>query len=494
MWVIKPVLEQEMLDDSSRLQDEYQSLTHFPFPLPVSSQIILCRICEIGIPEWFFEKHNETCAESHRLEAAITECNESIQELRRTLQNLQTFLDRDRERLLPTPLGTTALPPTPPPPPAEYRGMPIFTSGATPSSPGLSLSSPLQIFRPQLGSKKKKRVQGVKMHKALLQALDDILVTTLDIAMPALKEDQANQPIERQRLLSPESEQKIEVVSQWKRPSAFIASDDDAAVLRLVQDVEMLIRSKLDNVKRLENTILYSEKIRQEWEEMVQRAMSLDINGPIQEEDEEEEEEPEQDQEDADRRSHSSTRSVYADDGREEAPSASADPTPIGSSSPARTPSVSSRKSAIAVSNVVAATTVTQGLGLSHSSTTPSTTPPATSVPIPTPPVVPATWQGIGFSHTRSSTPSSISSPLALAAPIVASPDAVTQLHHPIPHPASQHLPTQPISTQTVLGPSPGPVHVSPLQLEKPDTVVESSSQTIRARPSGTNLVLLEQQ
>jgi len=47
--------------------------------------LILCRICENNIPQWYFEKHNETCSETHRLEAEISECNESISELRNTI-------------------------------------------------------------------------------------------------------------------------------------------------------------------------------------------------------------------------------------------------------------------------------------------------------------------------------------------------------------------------------------------------------------------------
>lgn len=367
------------------------------------------------------------------------------------------------------------------------------------------------------------------MVRGLLQMLDDVLLATFEISTPALKDDQANEPLERQRLLSPTSESKIKVVAGWKRPSSMISPDEEPSLTRLVQDVETLIRAKLDNVKRLENTIIYSERIRQEWEEMVQRAISqMSVNEAIQEEDEDDEEgqeleleleEPQQplperpEQEldeqiaggDSGRVSQSSTRSEYAFDGQEERRSSSVEPTPVGAHSPAAhiESSNGSRSSVVLATNTnpttVAPTTVPSpsmtplvlpGPSVATEAPTPAPAPTAaaaaapndtTPPPPPLPPVVPATWQGIGFSHTRSSTPSSVSSPLALAAPIVAagghSPSA---LHHPIP----QTIPIQSL---------PAPLSASPLQLDKVENTVESSSQTIRGRPSAPNLAHLEQ-
>ena len=517
MWVIKPITEPaELLAPGDYLDVDNSAdetlvpntpgmlrltggdpSTPFPFSLPVSSQNILCRICEQGIPEWFFEKHNETCAESHRLEAVVVECNESMLALRNIIHDLSIALDRERI--------TSPPPPTPPSSPGavypsspganpEYRGMPIFgsSSSSSTSGSGLSLSS-LQLFRPQLGSKRKKKLHGTKMHKALLETLDDILEAALEVSMPSLKDDQKDQPLERQRLLSPTSERKVDLVSNWRKPSALMANEDDA-VARLVEDVEMLIRTKLDNVKRLENTIIYSEKIRQEWEEMMHRA----VNETIPEEDEDEDEDEEEGvdilapiEEDRGRDGQkqqspqSSTRSEYAFDGEESEGrrDSSMEPTPIGTRTPARTSSNKSRTSVILASNANGSST---GLGLS------SSLGPGSSISPPTLPVttaVPATWQGIGsLSHTRSSTPSSISSPLALAAPIVAAQagGSPTALHHPVPRSLPSTGVTVPFST------SPMPMHG-----DRPSPIViENSSHlhTIRGRPpSVQNLTLLDQ-
>jgi serine/threonine-protein kinase RIM15 len=48
-----------------------------------------------------------------------------------------------------------------------------------------------------------------KMQRRLLEQLDDTLQVALEVSVPALKEDEAKEPIERQRLLSPSSERKI---------------------------------------------------------------------------------------------------------------------------------------------------------------------------------------------------------------------------------------------------------------------------------------------
>lgn len=51
------------------------------------------------------------------------------------------------------------------------------------------------------------------------------------------------------------------MVMGWQRPST-----DEPALARLVADTEEQIRFKLNSVNRLRNTILYAEKVRQEWE------------------------------------------------------------------------------------------------------------------------------------------------------------------------------------------------------------------------------------
>ncbi|KAL1747482.1 hypothetical protein HDZ31DRAFT_31849 [Schizophyllum fasciatum] len=328
----------------------------FPFTQPICTDPILCRICEAQIPQWYFEKHSETCAETHRLEAEISECNESISELRNTIKELCANMDRS----------------SPAPTPPEYRGIPIYTPSSSPI-----MSSPLQLFR----MNKMQRFGVKKMQRRLLDQLDDILQTALEVSIPSLKEDEAREPIERQRLLSPGSERKISQIRHWGKPTV-----EDAALNQLVEDAERVMRQKMDNVVRMQNTIRYAEKIWHEWEERVGNMLETVDEDSGSDSGESEEELP-AGQIDEDQ---SSTTSEYGYS-TQTGTATLAEPTPIASTSP-------------------------RDFGSPHR--TPPERPPS-SLAMP-PPAHPRSNL-----HTRSSTPSSISSPLALAAPIMApsSPD-----------------------------------------------------------------------
>jgi serine/threonine-protein kinase RIM15 len=362
MWVIKPIaparyesedetfaLEtgevgdsySEVGDRSFANRSAFDPITPFPFNQPISVEPILCRICECQIPQWYFEKHSETCVEVHRLEAEIAECNESISELRNTIRDLMTAVDQSSPVVIP-----------------EYRGMPIFSPSTSPS-----ISSPMQLFR----SSKIQRMSVKKMQGRLLEQLEDILQVASDVSMPSLKDEESKEPIERQRLLSPGSEGKITQVRNWCKPTI-----EDAALCQLVQDAERVMRQKVDNVVRMQNTIRYSEKIWREWEEKVGESLAASRESEAADSDEGD------DNESGEEEDHSSTTSEYV---LPDAPSS--EPTPMASSSPVP---------------------FTAGSRVSSS-----------SVIAPAP--VPIARQ----LQTRSSTPSSISSPLALAEPIVAS-------------------------------------------------------------------------
>ncbi|KAF5390596.1 hypothetical protein D9757_002657 [Collybiopsis confluens] len=339
------------------------SETPYPFPQPFSTDPILCRICECHIPQWYFEKHSETCVETHRLEAEIGECNETIQELRNTIRDICNAMERSSSA------GG----------PLEYRGMAIFSPSSSPV-----LSSPLQLFR----ANKMQRFGVKKIQRRLLDQLEDILQVAAEVSMPSLKEEEAKEPIERQRLLSPGSERKMSQIKNWSRPTI-----EDSALGQLVQDVERVMRQKIDTVVRMQNTIRYSEKIWHEWQERVDAHLATYGGDSDSEEGSSDDEAVGDEMEHSLRISrellsevreddvddHSSTTSEYAFNGEH----GSSDPTPLAPSPAPAVPTPEQRPSSTA--SMASMSYGTRSL------------------------------------HTRSSTPSSISSPLALAAPIVAS-------------------------------------------------------------------------
>ena len=387
MWVIKPIPESppdeanediSMPDPQSasmartpstpfkfpRSKPSTENMSQYTFPvLKTLSEIpILCRICENQIPSWFFEKHNETCNQTHKFEADVAECNESIAELRNTVRELISGIEK---------LGLNVEKSIPERPVLEYRGMSIFTPNNSATA-----NSPIQVFRPPLAS----RMQRVGVRKAqqrLLEQVEEILTTAIEVAIPGLKEDQSEEPIERQRLLSPNSEGRIEKCTTWVKPIP-----EDPALSRLVQDADYLIKQKLDTVMRMQNTVRYSEKIRQEWAVKYEEAVATMAGQQSIETLPEESLEDAVQDDDSD--GASSTTSEY-DFGRDrDHNKTSTEPTPVANS-----PATASS----------------------------SALPLVPVMPVP----VPATYQGVGaHKHSRSSTPSSVTSPLAIAAPITA--------------------------------------------------------------------------
>ncbi|TIB73070.1 hypothetical protein E3Q06_01294 [Wallemia mellicola] len=186
---------------------------------------LLCRICELEIPLWFFERHNETCNEIHRLEMDINGINESLSEFIEVINDLKGILGgtKDGEAL--------------------YEGA---------------------NFRDVTDAHGRR--SSVK-HIRVLDHLYEGVETALDISTPGAKDEkEAELPIEQQRLLSPSSESKYQQVKLWQKPIT-----DDEALNKLLTNIEPLLQAKLRAVTRMRNTIIYTEKIRQEWEEAIKQ-------------------------------------------------------------------------------------------------------------------------------------------------------------------------------------------------------------------------------
>ena len=198
--------------------------------------------------------------ETHRLEAEVMECNESIAELKNTIRDLVIAVERVGASSSSPSSSAAAAASSSSPAVPEYRGMQIFIPSSSPI-----VSSPLQLFR----ANKMQRLGVKKMQRRLLEQIDEILQVALEISMPSLKEEEANEPIERQRLLSPGSERKITQIRQWAKPSS-----EDAALSQLILDAERIMRQKVDNVVRMQNTIRYAEKIWCEWQERVEGVLA----------------------------------------------------------------------------------------------------------------------------------------------------------------------------------------------------------------------------
>lgn len=211
----------------------------------LSTEPLLCRICERDVPTWFFEKHSEICNEIHRLEMEISESNEILAELRRSAKGIISQIEANEENL-------------------EYRSIPLSTPVASTLPP-----TALEVANRSLSPRHPNPASVRKAHLRALNGLIDILRVAGTISTPAPKDDA--DPIEKQRLLSPDSESKIVQVRNWKMVSL---PSEDAALDLLTADVDAAMRRKLSAVNRMLNTIVYVETVRMEWEQRVEEALA----------------------------------------------------------------------------------------------------------------------------------------------------------------------------------------------------------------------------
>lgn len=213
-------------------------------PLPLSTEPLLCRICEHHVPAYYFERHNETCAETHRLESQVSEANERLTDLRDVAKNLRSGLDRAP--------GTPTL---------EYGGRNLLSSSYIPSPLG-----PLNPAR-QLKGQSSQHLALRATQTAALDLIDELLGVALEISTPSASEDSPPHDIENLRLLSPTSEDRLIVIGQWS-----FATIEDPALSILAEDTMAAAKAKAGIVSRMRNTILYAERIRIEWEAKAQQA------------------------------------------------------------------------------------------------------------------------------------------------------------------------------------------------------------------------------
>ncbi|OCK76181.1 hypothetical protein K432DRAFT_408378 [Lepidopterella palustris CBS 459.81] len=239
-----------------------------PPPLPV-----LCRICERQITPWWFEKHTELCLQEHRAEMEVQLAQESLADHRNSIVKVLDALEAQSRQ----PRATSGeIAPTPPPPP-EYKGM-LIQPSSTPSSGTTSgRSSPASP-----PSHSRDRSSGFGHHRArsfavrrplsrIVELILDLCDTALEINTPAIKDTRVQSPSEI-RTQSPQSENRISQVLQWQSPSTG-AIEHEQGLAALSEDTSKLARAKVDAVFRHRRILEYSERIRVEFDVLVQECV-----------------------------------------------------------------------------------------------------------------------------------------------------------------------------------------------------------------------------
>ncbi|KAF2836300.1 hypothetical protein M501DRAFT_940032 [Patellaria atrata CBS 101060] len=242
---------------------------NLPPPLPV-----LCRICERQIPPWWFEKHTELCLQEHKAEMEVQIAQENLNEHRNAIVKVLDALEAHSRQSRASPSESSS--PGPLVPSAEYKGFVIPPTSTPSSGPSSGRSTPAS--QP---SQSRDRSTGFGHHRArsfavrrpiarIVELILDLCDTALEINTPAIK-DTKGQGTEL-RSQSPQSESRISQVLGWQSPASGTLEQEQGLSL-LCDDTAKLARAKVESIFRHRRVLEYSERIRVEFDVLVQECI-----------------------------------------------------------------------------------------------------------------------------------------------------------------------------------------------------------------------------
>ncbi|KAK5131760.1 hypothetical protein LTR08_000591 [Meristemomyces frigidus] len=290
MWMIKPAVFREITIDlpvvlveslgiGAEMLASYLTLLadvgihdpgNHPPPLPV-----LCRICERQITPWWFEKHTELCSQEHRAEMEVQLAQETLNEQRSAIVKVLDALEAQSRLVKPLPAdsGSPILAPK-----ADYKGYLIGPHSAPSSGPPSGRASPAS----QPARSRESSASGLSHHRArsfavrrplsrIVELVLDLCDTAMEISTPSIKDTKLYEPGEL-RTQSPQSEGRIQQVLGWQSPSSTGLENEHGLAL-LCDETSQLAKSKVEAVFRHRRILEYSERIRVEYDILVQECI-----------------------------------------------------------------------------------------------------------------------------------------------------------------------------------------------------------------------------
>jgi serine/threonine-protein kinase RIM15 len=224
----------------------------------------LCNICERWVVAIFFEQHSELCVEIHRAEMDVLTCNDSLTELKQYVQGLCDLTKSELQELESNPDQHVL-----------HVADTIIENVEEDNSS--MISEPDSIFGESLPLDEDK-VNPIEAKRAELEkyvSLLDIMNVALSIATPGStddtndlqsdNEDLDSQDVNRCRSprlrQSPLSKSKIIQILYWRAPQS-----DDADTEWLIHYIEMITKSKVDSVNRMQDCLEYNERTRKNFQ------------------------------------------------------------------------------------------------------------------------------------------------------------------------------------------------------------------------------------
>ncbi|ORY15002.1 serine threonine protein kinase-like protein [Clohesyomyces aquaticus] len=275
MWMIRPSVIREVTIDLPEVLVE---------SLGVGAEMLaqyLTALAEQGAkdpgshpPRYRFCVGSASDKSPHGAEMDVQLAQESLSEHRNAIVKVLDALEAQSRQSRATSADAA---PSPPPTP-EYKGIQI-QSGSTPSS-GTPSGRNSPASPP---SKSRERSTGFGHHRArsfavrrplarMVELVLDLCDTAIEINTPAIKDNTRTQSASEIRTQSPQSENRISQVLQWQSPSSGSVEHGDGFRL-LCEDTNKFARAKVDAVFRHRRILEYSERIRVEFDVLVQECI-----------------------------------------------------------------------------------------------------------------------------------------------------------------------------------------------------------------------------
>lgn len=206
--------------------------------VPPPSQV-LCRICEQHVPSWWLEKHSQLCFNEHKCESDVQVNHDDLLDLKVLLGKItESLQNADPDAKL------------------EYKGIPLpKASLSTPAVPETSqrpASSPLR--RGRSGS----IFNTLRFPFKTLALLTDLCERGIELN-PSEFHHESNS-----FEFSPNTKLALSQLNAFEIPPS-----SDPAISSLAHDVQELVQEKVDAISRLNSSLIYSQKIKDEVDEMV---------------------------------------------------------------------------------------------------------------------------------------------------------------------------------------------------------------------------------
>ncbi|KAI9485865.1 MAG: hypothetical protein EXX96DRAFT_23214 [Benjaminiella poitrasii] len=235
----------------------------------------LCNICERHVQAVFFEHHSELCAEIHRAEMDVVTCNDSLMELRHYVHKLCNLSKSEVQELEMTSK------------PQSFRKvLDTFKTDRTNEADdyfGIHSNSLSSIFDDHISLEEEDDINVLDKKRAELESytsLLNIMDIALTIPIPG-NESSIGSSLQDQNVSI--SKSKIIQILYWRAPQS-----EDEDMESLINDVETLVKSKIDAVNRMQDCLEYNERVRndfrlnimknEEWSEYVELEVKEEMN------------------------------------------------------------------------------------------------------------------------------------------------------------------------------------------------------------------------